>query len=84
MPKEAIAMPDSRRAGRPAAEAGREYWRVDRVARYLDISRKRVYQLVQEGHLRKIRIGARQMRIDRQSLEAYIARKAADAAAEAP
>ena len=54
-------------------EAGVEYWRVDRVAHYLDISKKRVYQLVQERRLQAIRLGPRQMRILRQSLEEYVA-----------
>ena len=51
---------------------GMEYWRIDRVARYLDISKKRVYQLVQEQRLRAIRLGPRQMRIERRSLEEYL------------
>lgn len=49
-----------------------EYWRVARVADYLDVSRKRVYQLVAEGRIDAIRIGPRQMRIERRSLEAYV------------
>ena len=53
--------------------AGVEFWRVDRVARYLDISKKRVYQLVQEKRLQAIRLGPRQMRISRPSLDAYLA-----------
>jgi excisionase family DNA binding protein len=55
-------------SGRP----GMEYWRVDRVARFLDISKKRVYQLVQEKRLSAIRLGPRQMRIARQSLDSYL------------
>ena len=49
-----------------------ELWRVDRVARHLDISPKRVYQLVQEGHLHAVRLGPRQTRIARASLTAFI------------
>ena len=53
---------------RPAAE----YWRVERVARFLDVSKKRVYQLVRERRLEAVRLGPRQMRIARASLEAYL------------
>lgn len=52
----------------PAAE----YWRVPRVARFLDISAKRVYKLVQEKKLVAIRLGPRQMRILRQSVDDYL------------
>lgn len=54
------------------AKPGIEYWRVERVARYLDISKKRVYQLVQERRLDAIRLGPRQMRIPKISLDEYI------------
>lgn len=54
-------------------QPGMACWRVERVARYLDISKKRVYQLVQEGRLEAIRLGPRQMRILRRSLEDYVA-----------
>ena len=58
---------------RPAErETAIEYWRVERVARYLDISKKRVYQLVQEGRLQAVRLGPRQMRIMRRSLDEYL------------
>jgi excisionase family DNA binding protein len=57
----------------PARQSPAEYWRVDRVARHLDVSRKRVYQLVQEGRLVSVRLGPRQMRINRASLDAYLA-----------
>ena len=49
-----------------------EYMRVTRVARLLDVSKKRVYQLVQEGKLEVIRLGPRQMRVLKGSLEQYI------------
>ncbi|GEM_PF-4314105 len=51
-----------------------ECLRVDRVAQVLDVSKKRIYQLVQEGRLEVIRLGPRQMRILKGSLEAYIER----------
>lgn len=53
-------------------EDGIEYWRVERVARFLDVTRKRIYQLVQEKHLRAISLGPRQMRVSSQSLEDYL------------
>lgn len=46
--------------------------RVPRVAKLLDVSRKRVYQLIQEGRLEAVRLGPRQTRILRDSLDAYI------------
>ena len=51
-----------------------ECWRVPRVAKLLDVSKKRVYQLVQEGRLEAIRLGPRQMRILKGSVERYIGR----------
>lgn len=60
------------RPGHAGREPGVEYWRVDRVARFLDCSKKRVYQLVQERHLQAIRLGPRQMRVLRRSLDEYI------------
>jgi excisionase family DNA binding protein len=47
-------------------------WRVARVAAHLDVSRKRVYQLVGEGQLEAVRVGPRMMRILLPSLERYI------------
>jgi excisionase family DNA binding protein len=46
--------------------------RVGRVAKLLDVSKKRVYNLIQEGKLDSINLGVRQTRIVRESLEAYI------------
>ena len=53
-------------------EPGVEYWRVRRVARYLDVSPKRVYQMVYEKKLQAIRLGPRQMRIMRVSIDEYV------------
>jgi excisionase family DNA binding protein len=64
--------PAGRRLNRAAREGGMEYWRVERVARYLDVSKKRVYQLVQERRLAAVRLGPRQMRVTRASLDAYL------------
>ena len=73
MPEKAIMKKRTRRLDDASvSKPGMDYWRVDRVARYLDVSRKRVYQLVQEKKLDAIRLGPRQMRIVRDSLETYI------------
>ena len=49
-----------------------ECLRVHRVARLLDVSPKRVYQLIAEGRLEVIRLGPRQTRVFKRSLERYI------------
>lgn len=46
--------------------------RVPRVAKILDVSKKRVYQLIQEGRLDVVRLGPRQTRVLKDSFEAYI------------
>ena len=38
----------------------------------LDVSKKRVYQLIQEGRLEVVRLGPRQTRVLKESYEAYI------------
>ena len=68
-----IAHPEQSGIMRPLGrEPGVEYWRVERVARFLDVSRKRVYQLIQERQLQAIRLGPRQLRVLRQSIDEYI------------
>lgn len=47
-------------------------WRVSHVARHLEISKKRIYQLVEERKLEAIRFGPRQMRILLPSLQQYL------------
>ncbi|HBF35339.1 TPA: hypothetical protein DDW35_12330 [Candidatus Sumerlaeota bacterium] len=47
--------------------------RVWRVAKELDVSKKRVYQMVQEGKVEAIRLGPRSMRITRESIDAFVA-----------
>ena len=74
--------PAGRRLKPAVREPGVEYWRVHRVARYLDVSKKRVYQLVQERRLQAIRLGPRQMRIARTSLDEYLQDLAARAEEE--
>ena len=53
-------------------ETAHECWRVARVARLLDVSKKRVYQLVRARRLEAIRLGPRQMRILKRSIDAYV------------
>jgi len=57
---------------KPKADNPPECWRVARVARVLDVSKKRVYQLVQERRLEAIRLGPRQMRILKRSVEGFV------------
>jgi excisionase family DNA binding protein len=49
-----------------------ELWRVWRVAKLLDISKKRVYQMVQEGKIEAVRLGPRSMRITKDSVDLFI------------
>ena len=46
--------------------------RVARVARILDVSKKRVYHLIMQGKLESVKLGPRQTRVTRESLERYI------------
>ena len=46
--------------------------RVYRVAKLLDVSKKRIYQMVQEGKLDAVRLGPRSMRIPRESIDHFI------------
>jgi excisionase family DNA binding protein len=58
--------------GRGIAIMSQELSRVWRIAKELDVSRKRIYQMVQEGKLEAVRLGPRSMRITRASLERFI------------
>jgi len=49
-----------------------ELWRVYRVAKLLDVSKKRVYQMVQEGKIDAVRLGPRSMRITRESIDHFV------------
>ena len=49
-----------------------ELWRVYRVAKLLDVSKKRIYQMVQEGKLDAVRLGPRSMRITRESIDHFV------------
>ena len=48
--------------------------RVPSVAKLLDVSKKRIYNLIQEGKLEAVNLGIRQTRITRESLQSYIER----------
>ena len=54
------------------------YLKVGRVAQIMDVSRKRVYQMLAEGKLQALRFGPRQTRITRASLAAYLQVKAVE------
>jgi excisionase family DNA binding protein len=49
-----------------------ELLRVYRVAKMLDVSKKRIYQMVTEGKIDAVRLGPRSMRITRISLDRFI------------
>ncbi len=51
-----------------------ELIRVDRVARILDVTKKRVYNLIAEGKLEAVKLGPRQTRVTKDSLESYLNR----------
>ncbi len=53
-----------------------ELLRVPSVAQWLGVSKKRVYTLIQEGKLDAIRLGPRQTRIPKASVEALLERLA--------
>lgn len=46
--------------------------RVSTVADLLDVSDKRVYELIRKGHLEAVNLGVRQTRVLRPSLETYL------------
>ncbi len=54
------------------ATAAKEYLRVSRVAKRLDVSPKYIYQLLSEGRLECVRLGPRQVRIPTDSLERFL------------
>ena len=63
-----------RSAQTPNPPVAIECWRVPRVAKLLDVSKKRVYQLIRERRLDVIRLGPRQMRVLKRSVEQYVGR----------
>jgi len=50
-----------------------ELWTVARVARHLDVSKKRVYQLIQAGRVESLKLSPRTTRVTRESVERYLA-----------
>jgi excisionase family DNA binding protein len=54
-------------------------WRVTRVAAYLDVSKKRVYQMIDEGKLEAVSVGPRGTRVLRASIDRFLEGKKADA-----
>lgn len=61
-----------------------ELLHVRRVAQLLDVTRKRVYALIQEGRLEAVRLGPHQTRVTRDSLDAYVAALRREARANRP
>ena len=49
-----------------------ELWTVARVARHLDVSKKRVYQLIQAGRIESLKLSPRTTRVTRESVERYL------------
>ncbi|GIX43715.1 MAG: hypothetical protein KatS3mg130_0123 [Candidatus Sumerlaea sp.] len=50
-----------------------ELWTVARVAKFLDVSKKRVYQLIQQGRLDSLKLSPRTTRVTRESVERLVA-----------
>ncbi|MCX8038438.1 MAG: helix-turn-helix domain-containing protein [Candidatus Sumerlaeia bacterium] len=48
--------------------------RIPRVAKILDVSKKRIYNLIAEGKLEAVNLGIRQTRVTWASLESYVER----------
>lgn len=51
-----------------------QLWRVYRVAKLLDVSKKRIYQMVREGKISAVKLGPRSMRITTESIDDFISR----------
>jgi excisionase family DNA binding protein len=52
-----------------------ELWRVAHVARHLDITKKRVYALIQDGDLEALRLSPRGTRVLRRSVDEYVRKR---------
>ncbi len=48
--------------------------RIPRVAKMLDVTKKRIYNLIAEGKLEAVNLGVRQTRVTSASLERYVER----------
>ena len=49
-----------------------ELWTVARAAKYLDVSRKRVYQLILSGHISSLKLSPRTTRVVREGVEVFL------------
>ncbi|MGB9692421.1 MAG: helix-turn-helix domain-containing protein, partial [Candidatus Sumerlaeaceae bacterium] len=49
-----------------------ELWSVSRAAKFLDVSKKRVYQLIQQGRLESLKLSPRTTRVTRESVERLV------------
>ncbi len=49
-----------------------ELWSVARTAKFLDVSKKRVYQLIQAGRLESLKLSPRTTRVTRESVERLV------------
>jgi len=49
-----------------------ELMTVHRVAKLLDVSKKRIYQLICAGRVESLKLGPRTTRVTRSSVEAYL------------
>jgi excisionase family DNA binding protein len=49
-----------------------ELWTVSRVAKFLDVSKKRVYQLIQQGRVESLKLSQRSTRVTRASVETLV------------
>ncbi|MBI3736169.1 helix-turn-helix domain-containing protein [Candidatus Sumerlaeota bacterium] len=66
-----LVPPSAPPAGSPDLLSG-EFWRVPKVARFLDVSSKRIYQLIEEGRIKCVRLGPRQTRIPKSAVLQYL------------
>lgn len=48
------------------------YWKVAKAAKFLDVSKKRIYNLIQEGRLEVVRLSPRSIRIKKSSIINYV------------
>jgi excisionase family DNA binding protein len=49
-----------------------ELWSVARAAKFLDVSKKRVYQLIHQGRLESLKLSPRTTRVTRESVERLV------------
>lgn len=49
-----------------------ELWPVARVAKYLGVSKRRIYNLIETGRLESLKLSPKGTRVPRASIEAYV------------